>query len=298
MKPFTKISRGIAVSCLALFCFLAQNAYGANSVREDPEISAVLENYIRADYARDYSVAYGYISAQDRRLKDERAYVRERGAFAGFPLELARRLAGYIDMTLLERRIDGARAYAKVKVKAPDPDKNAPLLYSWDTERLEKLTSAERKALLAKLDTLRGERKLQLYDGTETFELINESGQWKVFLNWAAGKKVTFQTSVPATLPLEARLPNSAVTTRTGENFTISLKVKNNSQQEYLTRIGHLVDPFEFRDYLDLIECGFLYPVKLPPGKEAEYQATYRIRDSLPESVRQLSVTYAFTLAK
>jgi hypothetical protein len=36
----------------------------------------------------------------------------------------------------------------------------------------------------------------------------------------------------------------------------------------------------------------------LLPGKEEEFTATYRIRDTLPESVRQLNVTYALTLAK
>lgn len=298
MNPFSKGFWRIAVLDLALVCLMANPSHPAESNNEVQAITAVLGRYLQANYARDYSAAYSYISAADRRLKDERTYVRERSAFDGFTLEVARKLAGYMDLTLLERRIDGARAYVMVNIKAPDPEKNASLLHDWDIERLERLSSAERKALLAKIDALRQERKLQIYEGTENFELVKDGTQWKVFLNWAAGKNVTFQTTVPPSLPLEARMQQSAVATRTGENFTISLKIKNNSKQEVLTRIGHLVDPFEFRDYLDLIECGFLYPVKLAPGKEEEFTATYRIRDTLPESVRQLSVTYAFTPAK
>lgn len=298
MKPAVQYFCWVAALNLALCCYFSQPIHAAESNSDSQEIVTVLQRYIRANYARDYTLAYSYISAQDRRLKDERTYARERGAFEGFTLEAARRLAGYIEMTLLERRIDGDRAYIKVDLKAPDPEKIAPRVHGWDSERLERLSAAERKALLDTLEALHMARKLELHSGAETFELVKDKGQWKVFLNWAAGKQVTFQITLPPSLPVEARVQQHTVATRTGENFTISLQLKNNGRQEISTRIGHLVDPFEFRDYLDLIECGFLYPVKLPPGKEAEFTATYRIRETLPDSVRQLNVTYALTAAQ
>jgi Cytochrome c oxidase assembly protein CtaG/Cox11 len=298
MKPATRYFCWVAASTLALCCFFPRPIHPAENSSDIQGILTVLERYIRANYARDYTLAYSCISAQDQRLKDERTYARERGAFEGFTLEAARRLAGYVEMTLLERRIDGGRAYVKVDLKAPDPEKIAPRVHGWDSERLERMSAAERKALLDTLEALHMARQLELHSGAETFELVKDGGQWKVFLNWAAGKKVTFQTALPPSLPVEARVQQQTVTTRTGENFTIVLRLKNNSKQEISTRVGHLVDPFEFRDYLDLIECGFLYPVKLPPGKEEEFTATYRIRDTLPDSVRQLSVTYELTAAK
>ncbi|MBM4261613.1 MAG: hypothetical protein FJ145_09295, partial [Deltaproteobacteria bacterium] len=251
------------------------------------------ERYLHATYARDFKNAYAHIAAQDQRLKDQRTFVRERGSFAGFALETARRLAVYMETSLLEHRIVGQRAYVKMAVKTPDPAKLAPLIYEWDEERLERLTAVERKALLAKLETLHRERQIEWAESLENFELIKEARGWKVLLNLAAGKEVTFQTTIPPTLALEAQVKRASVVTRTGDNFTISLRIRNNSKQEVVTRIGHLVDPFEFRDYLDLIECGFLYPVKLPPEKETEFTATYRVREALPDSVRKLSVTYA-----
>jgi hypothetical protein len=39
-------------------------------------------------------------------------------------------------------------------------------------------------------------------------------------------------------------------------------------------------------------------PVRLAPGKEEEFTSTYLLRGSLPESVRELSVTYAVTLVQ
>jgi len=56
-----------------------------------------------------------------------------------------------------------------------------------------------------------------------------------------------------------------------------------------------LVEPQELRDYLDLVDCGFILPVRLQPGKEEEFVTTYLLRGTLPEAVRQLSVTYAVT---
>lgn len=286
------------VSCMIASALWLQSISAAEPARDLGEIYQVLERYLRASYARDFREAYSYISAEDRRLKDERNYVRERAAFAGFALETARQLAGYMETSVLEHRIAGQRAYVKLNAKVPDPTKLAPLVYDWDDERLERLPSAERKALLSKLEALRRERKLEGSESAEQFELVKEAGGWKVFLNLAAGKEVTFQTSIPPSLSLEAQVKRAAIATRTGNNFTISLRIKNSGNQEVFTRIGHLVDPFEFRDYLDLIECGFLYPVKLTPGKEEEFTATYRIRGTLPDSVRKLSVTYAFAPAR
>lgn len=295
---FLKNCRFGVVICVLIAALGTRCVGAAESAADLGAMQQVLERYLRASYARDWPEAYSYISAQDRRLKDEPSYVRERGSFDGFTSVVARQLASYVETNLLEQRTTGQRAYVKLGVKAPDPAKIAPVVHDWDEERLEKLASAERKTLLARLEALRRERELEWSESAEYFELIKEAGVWKIYLNLAAGKEVTFQTTIPQTLPLEAQVKRTSIATRAGDNFTIFLKIKNSGKQEVVTRIGHLVDPFEFRDFLDLIECGFLYPVKLSPGKEEEFTATYRIRDTLPDSVRKLSVTYAFAPAR
>jgi cytochrome c oxidase assembly protein Cox11 len=89
---------------------------------------------------------------------------------------------------------------------------------------------------------------------------------------------------------------HSDVVTRPGEIFKVVLNVKNTSQEQLFARIGHLVDPYGVRDYLDLVECGFLLPVRLAPGKDEEFVSTYLLRRNLPEGVGQLNVTYAVTV--
>jgi cytochrome c oxidase assembly protein Cox11 len=80
--------------------------------------------------------------------------------------------------------------------------------------------------------------------------------------------------------------------------FEILLKVKNRSSQPVVARVGHLIEPRDVTNFLDFVECGFLLPIRLEPGKEQEYPARYLLRGNLPEGVRQLNLTYDFKLLK
>jgi cytochrome c oxidase assembly protein Cox11 len=83
-----------------------------------------------------------------------------------------------------------------------------------------------------------------------------------------------------------------------GDLFEIELKVKNRSSQPVVARIGHLIEPRDVTNFLDFVECGFLLPITLQPGKEQEYSARYLLRGGLPEGVHQLNLTYDFRLLK
>ena len=97
---------------------------------------------------------------------------------------------------------------------------------------------------------------------------------------------------------LEVALTKSEVVVHPGDLFEIELKIKNRSKQPVVARIGHLIEPRDVTNFLDFVECGFLLPVTLPPAKEQAYSARYLLRDNLPEGVRQLNLTYDFTLLK
>ena len=137
-----------------------------------------------------------------------------------------------------------------------------------------------------------------MIEGEQAFDLVREHDTWKIFLNWAAGVKVAFKTSLAGTSGLEATLPQNEVITQTGELFNVVLKIRNRSDQDVFTRIGHLIEPQDVGDHLDLVECGFLVPVRIPSGTEVEYLSTYLLRASIPESLRQVRVTYAFKVEK
>ena len=257
------------------------------------EISAVLGAYVKALYARDFRAAYEQTSNADQRLKDVHSYSLERGEFRDFTLEAARAVARSVNVSVVELVIDRGRAAVKVKANVPDAPKLNSLMLDWDSERLESLAAAERKSLLDTIDRRRREKAIPMVAGDETFNLVKEAGGWKVFLNWAAGIKLTFQPAIPASSPVEIKIEQTEVTSRPGQVFRVAMRIKNIGKQTLSTRIGHLVEPQELRDYLDLVDCGFILPVRLQAGKEEEFVTTYLLRGTLPEAVRHLSVTYA-----
>lgn len=283
-----------AVALLVLLRLNLASAVGG----EEQDALTTLDRYVRATYARDYEEAYSHIASPDQRLKDRASYVRDRGAFSGFTLEIARVLASYIELNSLLTQIDGGHARINIQFQVPDAGKLGRMLHGWDSDKLESLPNTERKALLARIDKLRRDHAIEMVGGEEVFQLIKEGDSWKVVLNWGSPVNVGFQTSIPTSVPIQAHLRHSDVLTRPGEIFKVVLNVKNTGQEQLFVRIGHLVDPYEVRDYLDLVDCGFLLPVRLAPGKEEEFVSTYLLRRNLPEGVRQLNVTYAVTLGQ
>jgi hypothetical protein len=285
----------ISISLFAMAIFVS--IWGL-AIGDDEEFLTILDRYFRATYARDYQKAYSYIAAADQRLKDSRSYVRERGAFTGFTLEIARKLASFAELTPTDKQGINDKVKVKLRIRVPDANQLSELLYSWDSERIEALAAAERKALFESIDSLHTTGKLPMTEGEESFDVVREAGGWKVFLDWSSGVKVNFTTSIPSSVPVTASIEQPEVGSRPGGIFKVVVKIKNTGAEPILARIGHLVDPHEFRDYLDLVDCGFLLPVKLLPGVEEEFISTYLLRSSLPEGVRRLNVTYAFTAAK
>jgi hypothetical protein len=284
-------SPALLAAVFALVTLLAQLARADD--RE--EISLVLGTYVKALYARDFRAAYEQISRADQRLKDVHSYSRERGEFRDFTLEAARAVARSVNVSVVELVIDQERATVKVKASVPDALKLNSLILEWDSERLESLPATERKRLLNTIDRQRREKTIAMVAGEESFNLVKEAGDWKVFLNWATGIKLTFQPAIPPSSPVEIKIEQSEVASRPGQVFRVAMRIKNIGKQTLSTRIGHLVEPQELRDYLDLVDCGFILPVRLQPGKEEEFVTTYLLRGTLPEAVRQLSVTYAVT---
>lgn len=264
---------------------------------ERQEITTVVENYVKALYARDFRAAYEQISSADQRLKDVHSYNRERGEFRDFTLEAARAVAQSVSVRVVELRVDGERGTAKVTANVPDATKLNPLMLDWESERLERLSASERKTLLDTIDRQRRDEKIAMVAGEETFNLVKEAGGWKLFLNWAAGVRLTFQPAIPASAPVAIRIAESEVTSRPGQVFRVAMKITNTGKQIISTRIGHLIEPPELRDYLDLVDCGFILPLRLQPGKEEEFVTTYLLRGTLPDQVRQLSVTYAVSVS-
>ena len=73
---------------------------------------ATVDGYLRAIYARDFAQAYDYLSSADRQVRTRQNFVNSQGAYSGFTLEVARRLAGFMKVWLIEQKeISGSTRY-------------------------------------------------------------------------------------------------------------------------------------------------------------------------------------------
>ncbi len=263
---------------------------------QDP--TRVIQGYLRATYARDYIDAYHYISSADQRVKDVNRYAQQRGAFMGFALDATKKLASSIEIKSSQKEVAPDRIQAVAKIRIPEPSTVSSLLLNWDPGRLNLLGASDRAQVIDSLDEKQRSGSLKMIEVEENLELVKESDEWRIFLNWAAGVTIPFRVLLSNAADLDVVLSKNEVVVQPGEFFEIYLKMKNRSKQPVVARIGHLVEPQEVENFFDFVECGFLLPVTLEPGKEQEYYARYLIRESIPEGVHQLSLTYDFTLLK
>jgi hypothetical protein len=280
-----------AILLLTAFWGIAQAGEALNL----QEPISVAQAYLRATYARDYIDAYRYLSSEDRRVKDLNRYVQQKGAYYGFTLEAAKKLAEFIDIKPITKAESQNRVQVIVHFKAPDLGKISPLVLGWNTYQLNLLPVPERKKIIENIEKKNHERSLEMREGEEKLELIRDGNEWRIFLNWAAGVKIPFRLVLSAAPELEVNVSPPEVAIQPGDVFEVFLKIKNRSSRPLIVRIGHLVEPQAVADYFDFVECGFLLPVTLQPG-EQEYSGRYMLRGSIPESIHQLSLTYDFKL--
>ncbi|HEX7226711.1 MAG TPA: cytochrome c oxidase assembly protein [Candidatus Binatia bacterium] len=288
---------GVAAAFILILpaAFLYSNSSPQHSHQTEP--FNTVEAYLKNSYARDFKKAYRYISRGDRQLKSERVYVREKGSFSGFPLTVTRKLAQFIELRPLEtvRERDG-QVRVKVEAKYPDANSLSATLLEWDEERLNALPTSMQRDILSKLDHMNRAGEIKTIEGEEEFTLVKEGTSWRVYLDWAAGVRVSYDAVVP-TESIEAIPVNKSTTIRPNELFTISYRVKNRAAQTISTRITHRIEPDELSQHLDIIDCALLLPVELRPGEESEFSTTYMVRGDLPEGTKELNVTYDFQVA-
>jgi hypothetical protein len=276
---------------------LAVPAYYVSALRSgrhNQEIATVVESYVRAAYARDSRGAYRWLSAQDRQNEDEASYLRKEGTFSGFTSILVGRLASFIDIKPAQARLSDHHASVKVKVKLPDADKMSAHFMEWDEGRLNSLSAKEQMDLMARVARWRREGKIPFIEIEQTFELVKETGNWRLLLNRNDGVRVEIRTKLPGSAPLHVEAIPKEIVFQPGEPFTITLKVKNRSDKELWFWVAHNVEPEIMAKYMGLGDCGAFLPFRLSPGKEEENKSTFLIWTDIPETMKQFTMLYEF----
>jgi Cytochrome c oxidase assembly protein CtaG/Cox11 len=256
----------------------------------------VLSRYLKASYARDYKQAYRLISAKDQQLKPEMVYVRERGAFTGFTLVAARKVAETIAIEPVNITQSGERTKIRAALKLPNAENLSPLLMDWDEEKLNALTAAQQRKILAAIDELSRTGRMKMIEGEEEFALVKEDDGWRLALDWNAALRISLAAIVPPNGLIQAEPVTRETVVTSSEPFRVTYKVSNRSHNALRTRIVHKVEPQELSPYLDIVECALLLPTLVDAGQHAEYSTTYLVRGDLPENARKFNITYEFKI--
>ena len=292
-----RLNNKLFLTAVAALVLLLPFKYLVKLERQAPATGQqTLVTYLKALYARDFKRAYRLISARDRKLKSEQVYVKEQGEFTGFTAQAARKLAAWIQTRIVTQQVEGDRMRITLQLTLPDANALGPLLLDWDEDRLNKLAHVEQKRLLAKLEQTKRDGQLKMIEGNQEFVLVKEGTQWKVFLDWAAGVRVTFDAVVPPDKGVEAWPVIHETVVHPGDLFTVDFRVKNRTARDLVARIHHRIEPNDLAEHLDLVECALLFPVRIPPHQEQTYTSRYLLRGDLPEGGHEIRVTYDFTL--
>src|SRR5215467_14272717 len=148
--------------------------------RPTPEPVQTLSRYLKAAYARDFKQAYRFISAKDKKLKPEKIYSREQGAFTGFALEVARKLADFITVRPTQLQLEDDRAQVKVALKLPDASSLSKLLLEWDDDGQNAALHTKREKLPENVEKLKSGGKMKMIEGEEEIVLVKEGETLKL----------------------------------------------------------------------------------------------------------------------
>jgi hypothetical protein len=262
---------------------------------ESREPEALIRAYLQALYARDFTVAYRYVSSQDQRARSLDDYLRAQGPLSGFALQVARSIAAMTQIEILTS--DGAATRRRITVRytIPDPEKIAPLVHHWNGYQLNSLSGPQRQQLTQNIDALQRRNAFPMTTGEETITLIKEGDEWRVFLDWGRGTAVSFRALLGGLAGiLKVDIMPAQLTSRPGATFDVILKISNYAQEPSAVRIAHMVQPQALASYLEIIQCGFLLPLRLEPGVEREYSGSYLLSGKLPASVKELRLDFDF----
>jgi cytochrome c oxidase assembly protein Cox11 len=284
---------GAAVFTLLIAAVLYFQLAGAKPPQVEP--IDVVKAYLKASYARDYQNAYQYISSQDQAVWNEKSYASQSESFTGFALELARNLSESMEVWVIEKRLGSDRAHYKIGYRVPTADELSALLFDWDPDKLNALSRPRQEQLLETLGKMKKDGKMIMIEGQETFDLVSDKNDWKVFFDWASGIKVTLKADSASSSEVEARFVQSELIVKKDEPFQIDLKIKNQSKRPVVARIVHHIEPRDMENHLDMIACGALRPLALQPGDVQQISSAYLIKDGI-RAGEKIDITYEFKL--
>jgi hypothetical protein len=254
----------------------------------------VVKAYLQASYARDFATAYRFISSIDRRIRDEKTYLRSQENFDGFALELARKLAAEMKVWVIDQKINSTKARVEVGYRVPTGDEIASQLFDWNLDKLNALSPDEQHRLFETVDSVKNRGKMITIEGRETFDLVSEKSGWKIFLDWSSRARIVFKALQPRSSELEVQFLRNDFLVKIDDPFQIDFTVRNRTDRSIVITLNHRFEPPRMAENIDMIACGSVAPFRLRPQEVRELSSNYLLRGPVQKSER-LSIIYDFS---
>lgn len=267
------------------------------SINSETTILQTLERFLRASYARDAKEAYTFLSKADRAVKTREEYIAENGSYAGFALELSRRLATLIELSDVNISINGGRATVKFAAILPDANHSSlsGIVEGFNSDRLERLETDNRIARLQNLDRIADDGELAVIESSdEQWELIHEDGKWRVFVNWADAIEVAFGSVVSERLGWEFYPTRDYVLAQPGQTIQMSYIAVNTGAATTTGKARHTIGSTNVAEHLEIVACFCFLEQSLDAGELVELPLVFRVDYEVPESVKEFTVDYEF----
>lgn len=257
----------------------------------------ILEQFLRASYARDSDVAWQYVSSADQQTKPLSTYRSENGAYDDFALVLARELASYIELESVVVNLAGDRATVRFDATLPDANHVSlrPIVQGFDSATLSVLDATERQARLQQLRRLAADRQLPMLQSEgEEWDLVFEDNRWRVFRNWAEAIEVLFEGYVSSSLDWEFVPTQSRVFAQPGQTVQMSYIARNIGDAESTGKARHIIGASEVAEHLQIVSCFCFLEQSLAAGETVELPLVFRVDYEVPDQVDRFTVNYEF----
>lgn len=268
---------------------------------QDASPPAILQDYLRAMYARDAAAAYALVSKADRREKTLEEYQSETGRYAGTALSLARTLSEAIRFERVAVDIDGNTAI--VTFDAALPNANAPVLepivHGFDREHLARLKPSAVTSRQAAIRKMAADGHLPMLTSKgETWDLVKDENGWRVHLNWAEAVDVRFRSVVVGELGWEFTPLRKRVLAKPGETIEMAYRVRNVGAVETTGKARHVIGPKKQAAHMEIISCFCFLEQTLAPGEVVDMPLVFRIGFDAPDDLPAFDVLYEFYTLK
>lgn len=290
------LSAFLRVSAAVVVLLLSAHWQSAVAV-QDASPPAILQDYLRAMYARDAVAAYALVSKADRQEKSLEEYQSETGRYAGAALTLARTLSEAIRFERMTVQIDGDTATVTFDASLPNANAAAlePIVHSFDRERLSRLEASAVALRQTAIRKLAKEGRLPMLTSQgETWELVKDINGWRVHLNWAEAVEVRFRSIIIGKLGWEFKPLRNRVLAKPGETIEMAYRVRNIVTHETTGKARHVIGPKTQAAHMEIISCFCFLEQTLAPGETVDMPLVFRIGFDAPEDLPAFDVLYEF----